>query len=353
MTPDINIRPQIPKRTPRSTSRFKNQESPLGNSPSFEPRQSVVKRKREAELLTPSPSRKSKKARNSPAVKEPRLNFSTSISTDPSPASSASGSRRGSLSASSATDGQTGTDATSVDEDTIVVQTRPISPVISKLKKSRGSKASDPLEQAKPSCPILVGKSTSIHHPVIQDDSISVLSELESDMELDESSMTITSKNGSESRRGKKKGSVPSTDLDHAPAIRVPGDYVLTAALLGEPASAWITCKICEEFFVQKDAYFTRSSCPRCERHSKLYGYMWPKTDKEGKNDTEERVLDHRTVHRFIRPEEERMVRKRDRGTSDSRGATREVSEVAVEESSEGTGRRSARQRTRQDRFTL
>jgi len=37
---------------------------------------------------------------------------------------------------------------------------------------------------------------------------------------------------------------------------------------------------------------------------------MWPKTEKEGRWDEEERVLDHRTVHRFLRPEEERRSRK-------------------------------------------
>ena len=88
---------------------------------------------------------------------------------------------------------------------------------------------------------------------------------------------------------------------------------------------------------MQKDAYFTRSSCPRCERHSKLYGYMWPKTDKEGINDREERVLDHRTVHRFLRPEEERSARKRGRESS-SRAETSELSVVDFEQ-----GRRSKR----------
>jgi len=130
----------------------------------------------------------------------------------------------------------------------------------------------------------------------------------------------------------KRKLPRPTTDLDHAPAIRIPGDYVLTPALLGEPASAWINCRHCEEPFVQKDAYYTRSSCPRCERHSKLYGYMWPKTDKDGIFDTEERVLDHRTVHRFIRPSEERTVRRRDKSSTGSRALTREVSEVVPEQ---------------------
>jgi histone-lysine N-methyltransferase SUV420H len=115
---------------------------------------------------------------------------------------------------------------------------------------------------------------------------------------------------------------------------------------LGEPTSAWINCKICEEPFVQQNAYFTRSSCPRCERHSKLYGYMWPKTDKEGKNDPEERVLDHRTIHRFIRPSEERNIRKRNRSETESRAVTREVSEVVIEEPVEKARKRIKRSRT-------
>ncbi|KAI0528036.1 hypothetical protein F5B22DRAFT_632545 [Xylaria bambusicola] len=92
---------------------------------------------------------------------------------------------------------------------------------------------------------------------------------------------------------------------------RVPGDYTLTPVLLSEPNTAWIHCTICGEAFVQQNAYFTRSSCFRCERHSKLYGYSWPKTEKEGSNDKEERVLDHRTIHRFLDTEEEARIRGR------------------------------------------
>ena len=92
---------------------------------------------------------------------------------------------------------------------------------------------------------------------------------------------------------------------------RVPGDYTLTPVLLSEPNMAWIHCTICGEAFVQQNAYFTRSSCFRCERHSKLYGYPWPKTEKEGPNDKEERVLDHRTIHRFLDTEEEARIRGR------------------------------------------
>lgn len=91
---------------------------------------------------------------------------------------------------------------------------------------------------------------------------------------------------------------------------RKKGDYTLTRALLCTPYSRWVECRVCDSFFVQSDAYQTRHSCPRCERHSKLYGYIWPKTDKVGKNDVEERILDPRNIHRFVSADEEKMIRK-------------------------------------------
>ncbi|KAJ4424697.1 histone lysine methyltransferase Set9 [Gnomoniopsis sp. IMI 355080] len=94
-------------------------------------------------------------------------------------------------------------------------------------------------------------------------------------------------------------------------SYRTPGDYELTPRLLSEPDMAWVRCMICTTAFVQQNAYYTRSSCPRCERHSKLYGYVWPKTQPNGPRDKEERVLDHRTVHRFLALDDELMVRGR------------------------------------------
>lgn len=115
------------------------------------------------------------------------------------------------------------------------------------------------------------------------------------------------------------------------PQKRTPGDYTLTHLLLSESQSAWIVCTICSEAFVQHDAYFTRSSCPRCERHSKLYGYVWPKTEQD--DGDEERVLDHRTVHRFLDWETEARIRGR-------KGAVAEVQEVEVAEVTRGRARR-------------
>ena len=111
-----------------------------------------------------------------------------------------------------------------------------------------------------------------------------------------------------------------SADLDDASddesviaIARSPGDYVRTRVLLTFPGSRWVDCRTCDCTWVQDHGRETRKECPRCERHSKLYGYQWPKTEN-GRNESEPRVMDHRTVHRFIAPGEERIEKRRGRG---------------------------------------
>lgn len=132
--------------------------------------------------------------------------------------------------------------------------------------------------------------------------------------------------------------------------IRIAGDYILTRKLLAQPHDRWVQChnSKCYGFFIQPNGYQTRRECPRCERHSMLYGFPWPKTDPdlrkllerksqskkrdapvveysayrrhgrtgkgtwvEGGGDEEERVMDHRTIHRFVLPEEERELTRK------------------------------------------
>ncbi|KAK5956696.1 histone lysine methyltransferase Set9 [Knufia fluminis] len=130
---------------------------------------------------------------------------------------------------------------------------------------------------------------------------------------------------------------------------RTPGDYFLTRKLLAQPHDRWVQChnERCLGFFLQHNGYNTRRECPRCERHSMLYGFPWPKTDPshrkilerpgsnkdkkdpklysayrrqgkqgkgswyEGGGDEEERTMDHRTIHRFVLPEDEKAVARR------------------------------------------
>ena len=129
------------------------------------------------------------------------------------------------------------------------------------------------------------------------------------------------------------------------PRRRTPGDYTLTPLLLSEPHTAWIHCMNCGVAFVQQNAYYTKSSCPRCERHSKLYGYIWPKTEPSGKGDDEERVLDHRLIHRFLDAEGEAKVRGRRYGYSNPGRDTADRETGEDEESALDLGR--GRKRTR------
>jgi histone-lysine N-methyltransferase SUV420H len=104
---------------------------------------------------------------------------------------------------------------------------------------------------------------------------------------------------------------------------RIPGDYVNTKRLLSQGYSAWVQCTICSGQFVQHDAYQVRSACPRCERHSKLYGYEWPKTEPAGKSDRQVRVMDHREVNRFVT----KRKRAADGADVDDEGEGEEVAE--------------------------
>lgn len=103
-------------------------------------------------------------------------------------------------------------------------------------------------------------------------------------------------------------------DEASTPGARTPGDYTKTAKLLAQRYDRWVECQTCPSWFLQGDAYLTRKECPRCERHSKLYGFRWPKTDSDGPDDDDERVMDHRTVHRFLSNDQEAKVNRKTRG---------------------------------------
>jgi histone-lysine N-methyltransferase SUV420H len=167
--------------------------------------------------------------------------------------------------------------------------------------------------------------------PVTLDDkdpvvSESELSDLSSNEDFDDATHTIVRKPHSKQLKRRSLSKAPSSTTTTIPALvppddspeststptarRRPGDYVRVASLLSEPYARWVDCQTCRTAWVQPNGYYTRKECPRCERHSKLYGYQWPQTDPV-KGETVGRVLDHRTVHRFLGPEAEARVRKR------------------------------------------
>ncbi|KAL1988434.1 hypothetical protein VTN96DRAFT_9489 [Rasamsonia emersonii] len=183
----------------------------------------------------------------------------------------------------------------------------------------------------------------------------SELSELSNSWELDDQLETVVKANKTKKRR--KRYVVPSVE-DVSPGVRVPGDYTKTPKLLAQRYDRWVDCQTCGSWFLQENAYQTRKECPRCERHSKLYGYRWPKTDKEGPHDDEERVMDHRTVHRFLHPEEEAKIDRKSRGVSFGITPTPELSadtrsETEPSEPDERRTTRATRRRTRELRKTM
>ena len=160
------------------------------------------------------------------------------------------------------------------------------------------------------------------------DDSDDDLSSLASNEDFDDANTCIVRKRKPPPKRGRPKKrkapskiAVPSVEGAAAaltrsppspPAIRRPGDYVRPPSLLAEPCARFVTCGTCHGVWAQANGYYTRRECPRCERHSMLYGFRWPQTERV--KGGPERVMDHRTVHRFLRPEEEKGVRRRESG---------------------------------------
>jgi histone-lysine N-methyltransferase SUV420H len=160
--------------------------------------------------------------------------------------------------------------------------------------------------------------------PADEDDYMSDLSDLSDSLEFDDENQQIIKRKPRPTLRTTRSKSrfevqnrvgTPITiedgdDAEYVENPRKPGDYMTSNALLSAKYSKWVNCQTCDTDFVQQDGYNTRKECPRCERHSKLYGFPWPKTEKEGKHDKEERIRDHRTVHRFVDPDEERQLKR-------------------------------------------
>ncbi|KAF1965607.1 hypothetical protein BU23DRAFT_488945 [Bimuria novae-zelandiae CBS 107.79] len=210
------------------------------------------------------------------------------------------------------------TDATSVDEDQPKV-------VLGNPK----IKVDPDIIRAKPSLGVATVKDeiTTVNAPwssLFADGTSSELSDLSDSMDLDDVLQQVVKRKRPLIPRTTRSSSrimihnsvgTPVSDQQPGEGMvenqRKPGDYMTSRSRLSGKDSKWVECQTCDDQFVQEDAHRgTRKECPRCERHSKLYGYPWPKTEKEGKHDTEERVLDHRTIHRFVDPEEEKEIKK-------------------------------------------
>lgn len=243
----------------------------------------------------------------------------------------------------------------------------------------------EPLAAAAPLAPEAeMAYCAELTSKVVQNDEPNVKTEEDSDPSVHEPAITVTTHVDSGSRGNSRASEISrSPKPDNGPEAvenvkkprkpwtkrvftapepkkftRAPGDYTKTAKLLAHAFDRWVDCHTCNIWFVQQNSYLTRRECPRCERHSILYGFRWPKTEKEGPNDDEERVMDHRTVHRFLHPEEEALVSRKGRGVSFGITPTPEVSEVRSETPDsealdDKQGTRVTRRRTRALRMTM
>lgn len=159
-------------------------------------------------------------------------------------------------------------------------------------------------------------KISALPDIALDDDDEGELSDLSASWEVNDADMLVTKKDRKAKLSKRKRRLIASVEAEPPPSIRVPGDYTKTAKLLAHRYDRWVDCSTCNAWFVQADSYLIRKECPRCERHSKIYGYRWPKTDREGRNDKEARVMDHRTVHRFLSTDEGARIPRRSRGVS-------------------------------------
>ncbi|OQE41852.1 hypothetical protein PENCOP_c004G05172 [Penicillium coprophilum] len=178
------------------------------------------------------------------------------------------------------------------------------------------------------------------------------LSDLSDSTKLDDT-LAVVDKPKKRKPRTKRRFIVDSVETESQVA-RVPGDYTKTSRLLAQKYDRWVECQTCDTWFLQSNSYLTRRECPRCERHSKLYGYQWPSTDKGP--DGEDRVMDHRTIHRFLSPDAQSRICRRDRGVSFGITPTPELSDTNTPDSDAAESRRDARasrRRTRELRMTM
>lgn len=114
-----------------------------------------------------------------------------------------------------------------------------------------------------------------------------------------------SNRRGKTSKRRKMAFPVPPTFYEPV-RKRKPGDYID----FYDSDCIKCTCLDCKEDFIHNDRWYVPRSCQRCERHSKIYGLVWPKTIKK-KGDSEDQIEDPRMVQRYVTASEHRKEQKR------------------------------------------
>ncbi|RMZ83067.1 hypothetical protein DV738_g1409, partial [Chaetothyriales sp. CBS 135597] len=94
--------------------------------------------------------------------------------------------------------------------------------------------------------------------------------------------------------------------------VRIPGDYILTRKLLAQPHDRWLLARE-KEKRNGPGRPREQGSTPAQPKYSayRRQGRAGKGSWVEGGGDEEERVMDHRTIHRFVLPEEERELSRK------------------------------------------
>lgn len=122
----------------------------------------------------------------------------------------------------------------------------------------------------------------------------------------------------------------PTAENEQAAHMRFPGDYRTTGFLLPLPTSIWIECPVCVEQFVQPNPESPRLCCPRCDRHSKLYGLIWPKTLEWDGRTMVERARDWKSVIEAAKSDEGAISRKSQRVKLRDRVSVKTLAAIAA-----------------------
>jgi len=132
-------------------------------------------------------------------------------------------------------------------------------------------------------------ESESNARHALDDDELSDFTEVD-DSDFDDETQTIDVKRLMRKQRAKaEKGSRVKAGEPHfhpsgPPMRRVPGDY-----LAQNKSSVSCTCSNCRESFFHGEKFGVPTICKRCERHTKIYNFGWPKTMGK-RNETAVRV---------------------------------------------------------------
>ncbi|KAI9671018.1 MAG: hypothetical protein M1831_005103 [Alyxoria varia] len=194
-------------------------------------------------------------------------------------------------------------------------------------------------------------RRTSLEHVKIEESSSreqSILEAATQDPRLDSQHQLTSGQTDAAAAAAAQKTMENRITEGKAPNItnRKPGDYMGTRAILCSLSDRWTDCGHCNQPYVQREAHQTRWMCHRCERHLKLYGFAWPKTER-GKNDESKRILDTREICVFVYPEDEKTIKKgkraRDAFISEM---VHNPPEIVVEESETGAPQKTRSGRT-------